>query len=349
MLRCPFPRSPGFAISAAIAPLSSCCRGKGVRIIGRFAVFLRVFYFGVFIMWLKNLVLYRLPSDWAVDADALEQKLAQQPLQPCGGFQMESAGWVCPRDDGRYLYQQQRQWLLALATEQKLLPASVIRQEAEDRAVAIAAQQGRPVGRKQMRDLKLQVTNELMPRALSRRRTTHAWVDSQHHWLAVEAAGDAKADQFMEALRRADDDVHALRLETLRSPAAAMAEWLVGGDAPGAFTIDQDLELRAAGASKATVRYARHSLEGREIRDHIAGGKMVVRLGLTWNDRISFVLTEQLQLKRITFLEILKRESDTEVEDDGEQFEIDFALMTGELSLLIADLVKALGGEKEKA
>ena len=61
-------------------------------------------------MWLKNLVLYRLPADWSVDADALEQKLAQQPLQPCGGFQMESSGWVCPRDDGRFLYQQQRQW-----------------------------------------------------------------------------------------------------------------------------------------------------------------------------------------------------------------------------------------------
>ena len=300
-------------------------------------------------MWLKNLVLYRLPAEWSVDADALEQKLAQQPLQPCGGFQMESSGWVCPRDDGRFLYQQQRQWLLALAMEQKLLPASVIRQEAQDRSVAIAAQQGRPVGRKQMRDLKMQVMNELMPRALSRRRTTHAWIDSAHHWLAVDAAGDAKAEQFMEALRRADDDVHALRLETQRSPAAAMAEWLVKGDAPGVFTIDQDLELRAADAGKATVRYARHNLDGKEIRDHIAGGKTVVRLGLTWNDRISFVLTEQLQVKRLTFLEILKRESDTEVEDEGEQFEIDFALMTGELSLLLADLVKALGGEKDRA
>jgi len=300
-------------------------------------------------MWLKNLVLYRLPADWSVDADTLEHKLAQQPLQPCGGFQMESTGWVCPRDDGRYLYQQQRQWLLALATEQKLLPASVIRQEAEDRAVAIARQQGRPVGRKQMRDLKMQVTNELMPRALSRRRTTYAWIDRAHRWLAVDVAGDAKAEQFMEALRRADDDVHALRLETQRSPAAAMAEWLVGGEAPGVFSIDQDLELRATDAGKATVRYARHNLDGREIRDHIAGGKAVVRLGLTWNDRISFVLTEQLQVKRLTFLDILRRESDNDAADDNERFEIDFALMTGELSLMLADLVKALGGEKAEA
>ena len=299
-------------------------------------------------MWLKNLVVYRLPENRAVDADDLERKLASQPLQPCGGFQMESRGWSRPHDDGRFLYQQQRQWLLALGEEQKLLPASIIRQEALDRAVAIAAEQGRPVGRKQMRDLKAQVTNELLPRALARRRTTHGWIDAGNGWLAVDAAGDAKAEQFTEALRRADDTLVAPRLETQRSPASAMAEWLTRGEAPGAFSIDQDLELRAADASKATVRYARHSLEGREIRDHIAAGKTVVRLGMTWNDRVSFVLTEHLQVKRLAFPNILQRESDAEVEDAGEQFEIDFALMTGELSLMLADLIKALGGEKAK-
>ena len=151
----------------------------------------------------------------------------------------------------------------------------------------------------------------------------------------------------MESLRRAESDLTAPRLETLRSPASAMAEWLSKSEAPGKFTIDQDLELRAPDASHATVRYARHGLEGRDIRDHLSAGKQVVRLGLTWNDRISLVLTEHLQVKRILFLDILKREDggDQEV-DEEEKFEIDFALMTGELSLLLADLVKALGGEK---
>lgn len=299
-------------------------------------------------MWLKNLVLYRLPAKTAVDADTLEHKLASQPLQPCGGFQMESRGWTCPQDDGRYLYQQQRQYLIALGEEQKLLPASIIRQEALDRSVAIAAQQGRPVGRKQMRDLRAQVTNELLPRALARRRIQHGWIDASNGWLAVEASADTKAELFTEALRRADETLVTPRLETERSPAAVMAEWLNQGEAPGAFTIDQDLELRAADASKATVRYARHPLEGKDIRDHIKGGKAVVQLGLTWNDRVSFVLTERLLVKRISFPNILQREADAEVEDAGEQFEIDFALMTGELSLMIADLVKVLGGEKSR-
>ena len=299
-------------------------------------------------MWIKNLIVYRLPAEWAVTGEELERKLAKQPLQPCGGFQMESRGWTCPFEEDQYLYNQNRHWLLALGMEEKLLPASIIRQEAQDRAEKIARTQAHPVGRKQMRDIREEVTNEFMPRALSRRRITHCWVDALNHWLVVDAAGDPRAEEFMETLRRADESFLAPRLETRRSPASAMAEWLVAGDAPTGFTIDQDLELRAADESKASVRYAHHNLDGKEIRDHIANGKTVVRLGLTWNDRISFVLTEQYHIKRVTFLEILKNESDGQVQDEKEQFEIDFALMTGELALMLADLVKALGGEKEK-
>lgn len=298
-------------------------------------------------MWLKNLVIYRLSPDSAADADMLAHKLSQEKLQPCGGYQMESRGWVCPREEGQYVHRQSLHWLIALGQEEKLLPATVVRQEAEARAQVLAQQQGRPLGRKQMRDLKDQVTSELMPRALARRRTTNAWIASAHQLLAVDVSADGKAEQFMEVLRRTDDDLKAARVETQRSPASAMAEWLVRGDVPGPFTIDQDLELRAADASKATVRYARHSLEGKEIRDHIAAGKTVVRLGLTWNDRISFVLTEQLHLKRLVFLDILRRESDTDASDETERFDIDFTLMTGELSLMIKDLFKVLGGEKQ--
>lgn len=299
------------------------------------------------IMWLKNLMLYRIAEGTLDDADVLNDKLSQDILQPCGGYQMETRGWLPPRDEGRYVYQQNKHWLITLGDEQKILPATIIRQQADERAKAVEQQQGRPVGRKQMREIRDQVTNELMPRALARRRTTHAWIDAGNALLAIDTGATAKAEAFMEALRRSDDDARARRIDTKRSPAAAMAEWLTKGEAPGAFGIDQDLELRASDAGKATVRYARHSLEGKEIRDHLAAGKTVVKLGLTWNDRISFVLTEELQIKRLVFLDILRRESDSEAGDEEERFDIDFTLMTGELSLMLRDLLKALGGEKD--
>src|SRR5690349_11731425 len=117
-------------------------------------------------MWFKNLVVYRLAAKWTRKAEELEEKLAQQPLQKCGGFEMESRGWVCPQHEGQYLYRQNRQWLLALGFEQKLLPGSVIRDAAQEQIARMEAMLGHPLGRKQKRDVKDKVTAELMPRAL---------------------------------------------------------------------------------------------------------------------------------------------------------------------------------------
>ena len=263
---------------------------------------------------------------------------------------MESRGWLPPKDDARFIYTQNHHWLLTLGIELKLLPSTIIRQVAKERSAEVARKQAHPVGRKQMREIRDEVTNELLPRALSRRTTTRAWIDSTGKWLAVDAAADKKAEEFLEALRRAEENFPCKRLDTQRSPGAAMTNWLATGKAPQSFSIDQDLELQSSDMSKATVRYVRHPLEGRDIRDHISAGKTAIRLGLTWQDKISFVLTDQLHIKRITFLELLKSEpaadSESDAGNEDEQFDADFALMTGELSLMLADLVNALGGEK---
>lgn len=297
-------------------------------------------------MLLKNLIVYRLAKNWSVTADALEQKLGTQALQPCGSFEMESRGWLPPQGEHRFVYTQAHHWLLMLGVEQKLLPASVIRQAAKDRAALIAMQLGRPVGRKQLRDLRDEITNELMPRALSKRATTRGWIDDKGRWLVIDAGADKKAEEFVEAVRRAEDDFPCKRLETERSPGAAMTRWLAAGEAPAGFSIDQDLELQSSDMAKSTIRYTRHSLEGKEIRDHIAQGKTVIRLGMTWKDKISFVLTDELHIKRVSFVDIIRDEAGAEAADADEQFDIDFALMTGELSQMLGDLVVALGGER---
>jgi recombination associated protein RdgC len=128
-----------------------------------------------------------------------------------------------------------------------------------------------------------------------------------------------------------------------------MADWLAAGEAPAGFTIDRDCELKAAGEEKAVVRYVRHTLEGDEVKAHLAAGKQPTRLALTWDERISFVITEKLEIKRLAFLDLLKEEAEKGAEHADEQFDADFALMTGELSRLLPQLVAALGGEVDAA
>jgi recombination associated protein RdgC len=295
-------------------------------------------------MWFRNLRIFRLPTDGAPDAARLNDLLAAHPLTRCGGFDMHSRGWVYPRTEGQFVHAVNRQYLLALGVEQKLLPTTVVRQVALDRAAQVEAEQGRKVGRKELRELRDRVTDELLPKAFTQRRTTWGWIDPVNAWLVVDAGSDARCDEFMESLSPLIKDQALRPLQTQVSPGSAMTEWLNAGAAPAGFSVDRDLELKSVGGD-AAIRYVHHALEGREIREHIGAGKVVTRLGMTWNDKISFVLSDKLQLKRLGFLDILKEEAEQDAQSADEQFDVDFALMAGELALLFRDLVAALGGE----
>ena len=299
-------------------------------------------------MWFKNLQIYRLPTPWTVSAEQLEAQLTPQAFVACTSIDLQSQGWVSPRNNGMLVHSANKQHLLLLGTEKKLLPATVINQVTKMRAAELEEQQGFKPGRKQLKELKEQVTDELLPRAFSVYRSTWVWIDPVNGWLVVDAASAAKSDEVLKLLLKSIDKLALETLHVQQSPVAAMTDWLAADEAPGGFTVDQDTELRASGESKATVRYVRHTLEAEDVRRHIAAGKQCTRLAMTWSDKVSFVLTESLTIKRVAPLDILK-ENEATTKNEEERFDGDFVLMTGELGRLIGDLVQALGGEKTGA
>jgi recombination associated protein RdgC len=298
-------------------------------------------------MWFKNLQIYRLTAPWTLTSEQLEAALAKQEFAPCSSSDLQSQGWQSPRGNGMLVHTVNRQMLLQLDTEKKLLPSTVVNQVTKARAAEIEEQQGFKPGRKQMKELKEQVADELLPRAFSIQRGTRVWIDPVNGWLVVDAASPAKADEVFKLLLKSLETLPFASLRTEQSALSAMTDWLAADEAPSGFTVDQDTELRSTNEGKATVRYVRHTLEADDVRRHIAAGKQCTRLAMTWNDRVSFVLTETLAIKRIAPLDVLK-ENDTSTQNDDERFDTDFALMTGELAKLITDLVVALGGEEQQ-
>ena len=109
-------------------------------------------------MWFKNLQLYRLPAPWNIELARLEERLARGPFVKCPSNQPMSRGWVSPRRDGALVFSLNRQWLLALSVEQRLLPSSVVNEEVRERAEAMEQQQGYAPGRKQLKELRERVS-----------------------------------------------------------------------------------------------------------------------------------------------------------------------------------------------
>ena len=292
----------------------------------------------------KNAQLYRLPAPWDISAAQLGAQLSTRLFHPCGAMDYASAGWVPITDAGNLVHVVGQHWLMALQIEQKLLPASVINQEAAERAKDIESAQGFKPGRKQMKEIKAAIEAELLPKAFVRRRRVHVWIDPIAGWLVVDAASLSAAEPAIEVLHKTVAGLALKYVNTKTSPAFGMTTWLSFNGAANGFTIDQDCVLQAVTDEASAVRYSRHSLDGEDVRDHLISGKMVASLAMTYDNRVSFVLTDKLEIKRIKLLDLVTAEA-PDCDTKEEQFDADFALMAGELSRLIPDLIDALGGE----
>lgn len=289
-------------------------------------------------------MVYRLGADWQPTVAQVEAALDDARFAECGATQPRAIGWVSPRGEahGPLIEAIDGHWLLQLMVESKLVPGAVIKRQVDALATQIEKQTGRKPGKKETRELKDQALLDLLPMAFTKRAAIKVWISPSTRLLVIDAGSASRADETLTALTQVLPGLTAQLINTAVSPQAAMADWLVSGEPPAPFTIDRDCELKAADGEKPVVRYARHALDLPEIREHIAAGKQPTRLALSWNDRVSFTLTEGLQLKKITFLDGV---FDSQPAGD-EGFDADAAIATGELAPMIGELIDALGGEQ---
>lgn len=291
-------------------------------------------------------MVYRLAPHWSASPAEIEDKLQQARFAECGATQPRSAGWVEPRElaNGPLIEVVDGQWLMMLMVEQKVLPGAVVKRHVEALAAKIEQQTGRKPGKKQLRELKDQAQLDLLPMAFTKRAAIRVWIAPAERLLLIDAGSSSKADEVLTQLTKSLPGLSAQLINTALSPAAAMAEWLSSGEAPSGFSIDRDCELKAPEGEKPAVRYARHALDIEEIRGHITGGKQPTRLALTWQGRVSFALTEAMQIKKLAFLDGVFEGRKAKKDDS---FDADAAIATGELAPLLGDLIDALGGEEE--
>ena len=295
----------------------------------------------------KNVIVYRIEPSWSQTSTQAEEALGANRFVACGPSQEKSAGWTEPRgqENGPLVESIGGQWLLEYMIESKALPASVIRRKVEERAAQIEATTGRKPGKKEKRDLKEDVTHALLPLAFTKHARIMVWIDPVERRLVVNASNVSRADEVVTSLVQCLEGFAVALLQTQTEPAAAMSEWLSSQEPPAGFTIDRECELRASDESKSVVRYAKHALDIDEVRQHIADGKRPTRLAMTWDDRVSFELTDAMVIRKIVFIEGTDSAVANKSGGKEDNFDADAAIATGELGQLVPELLEALGGE----
>ena len=293
-------------------------------------------------------MVYRIGPAWAVSLNQLETHLQSERFVECSLTQEKSVGWVAPRGEvhqtgGALVESIGGQWMMKLMVETKAVPAPVINRKTKERITQVELATGRKLGKKASRELKDEVRQALLPMAFTKQGACLVWIDAAARLLVIDAASQGRADEALTSISKVMEGLGAMLLQTTVSPVVAMSDWLLSQEAPAGFSIDRECELKANDDSKAVVRYSRHALDIQEVQQHIAHGKQATRVGMTWQGRVSFVLTETLHLKKLTFVEGVFQALASHSKDD--RFDTDTAIATGEIRQLIADLLEALGGE----
>ena len=293
----------------------------------------------------KSVWVYGVASGWPASIETVEEALQCMPFVPCGASQDKAVGWVPPRGQahGPLIESVNGQWMLRFKVEVRQVPSSVINRRVNDMAAQIEATTGRKPGKKEKRDLKEEAVAALLPQAFPREQSIWVWLDTTHHRMVLDSTSAARADDIITALVKVLDGFSVEPLSTALSPAVAMATWLTEQEAPAGFAIGKECELKSADESQAVVRYARHPLLTDEVKAHLAQGKQPTRLALEWDDRVSFVLGDNLQLKKLAFDDKVLEQAKAQGQR-ADDFDGNVLMVTAELSPLIGDLIDALDG-----
>ena len=209
-------------------------------------------------------------------------------------------------------------------------------------------QQGRKLSKKERTEVKDELIFDLLPKAFTFSRKIYAYIDPKGGWVCVDAASAKSAEDLLSLLRKSLGSLPAVPLNTLEKPSKTMTQWLLNNKAPDDITIEDECELRSPEEAGGIIRCKRHDLALPEIKNHLDTGKEVIKLAVSWADRISFIIDENLSVKRLRFLELIQDQvSDIETDDEAAQFDVDFSIMSAELANFLPRLIELFGGENK--
>lgn len=297
-------------------------------------------------MWFKNLRVYRLTKPLEFDVEAIGHKLEDFAFTPCGKTDTVKMGWVAAAGKiGQELtHSVEGNILLCLKKQEKILPSAVVNEVLEEKVQLIEAQESRKVYRKEKQSLKEEITFELLPKAFSRSKKMHGYIDTQNQLIVLNTASASQADDFLNHLRESLGSLPILPLTSNDEPTSCMTHWVSTYQPPEGFQLGLDCELQDPLNNQNKIRARHQELDNGELTAALEAGKRVTQLMLEWQENIIGMVADDLSIRRLKFTDTLQEQLDEYDGDDMLQFDASFALMALELGKYIKALGKAFGG-----
>lgn len=296
----------------------------------------------------KSINLFRLAADQDLNYSINVKELSKKPFTPCGPGDMKTQGFVAPAPHmpDQIVYFHGGMALIHLQTEEKIIPTAVVKKAAKVRISDIEQAEGRKVSKKEAKDIEDICRDTLKLTAFTRTTTQRVMIDLLSGLVMVEASSQDKAADVLCVLRDALGTFNTSLLHVWKIPSSEMTNWLNDEDNLYYFYPGSDAELKEPCEGGAIARCLNQDLYDAEVKEHLAAGKIVTKIGLEWKEKISFQLTENLEIKKIKYLGLMKEElKNADAKTQDAMLEAGAALFIGEARLIVANLIAAMGGE----
>jgi len=299
-------------------------------------------------MWFKNLQVYRFTKPLGLSPEELSEKLSEHEFQACIGQDMSKMGWVSPLGtvEDNFVHAANGYIMFCAKRQDRVLPAAVINEVVDEKIHDIQEAEGRKVGRSERMSIKDEVTFTMVPKAFTRSTKQFAYISERDQMLFVNAASEKRADALVDILREAVGPLSLIPLAVKNIPQQVMTGWLRDSVNPEGFELGTECELRDPSEEGGVIRCKNQLLTNADITNHVAAGMFVSKVSLISDNGIECVIDENLNIKRLRYGDMIQdKASEVYATDAAEQFDVDFSIMTLELSALIKSLLKLFGGE----
>lgn len=293
-------------------------------------------------MFFKNIFVFAFTRPFTTTNEELIDALTEHTFMPLGSTEMNRMGWSNSLGKGSAITTESNGNILFCARkEEKILPAPVIKEMIDERVELLEAEQSRTATKKEREQFKEDIIFELLPRAFSRTTDIHAYINTTENIIVVNAASRGKAEDILALLRKTLGTLPVTSISPEKAPDEAMTEWLTYdgthanclGDN---FTVGMEAHFNSLGDHSASAVVKNQDLSSDEVRAHLDADQYVTKLALEFDDEMSFILCDDLSIKRIKFFDVLAEQNDDIDSDDVHgKLKADFTLMAGTLNQLI--------------
>lgn len=231
-------------------------------------------------------------------------------------------------------------YMLKLKIQDKSVPGSAVNEVLKERIKEIKDNGGTVPSKKEQKIMKEDIMAVLLskiPKEFIKSSYITGYLDFKNGLLVVDSSSNGKTDLFLDALRQTFDGLEIESISAKEDVSSTLGDWIIESKAEHPFDLGDNSTFKdPLGDSKITVN--KQDLTAEEVRNHLSKGKIVEKVDLVWQKRISFSIDEKFKINKVKFLDIVKEQ----IKEDLGESDDEYAIVQSSLFIMIEDFAELI-------